>query len=701
MSDEHSRADLVAKLLHPKSIAIVGASNDPVKLSGRPVDYLRRFGYTGRILPINRGRETVQGLPAYPSLADAPAEIDLAMVMLPAAEVAECLRDCQRHGVSVAIVAAAGFAEASAKGAELQAELQAVVRETGVRVLGPNCLGAISVAERAVPTFTSALDEDMRLRSGPIGFVSQSGAFGSFIFSAAQRTGIGFTHYLNTGNEADLSVAEVLDALLDTADTKVLLAYLEGVTDGRRLLEVARRANELDKPILAVKVGSSAAGARAAQSHTASLAGADTVFDGAARQFGIVRLSGMDPLLDAARLFAAGRRARGNRLSTLSLSGGAGVLMADAAAAHGIDVPVWDEQWQQAMAEVIPPFGSARNPIDLTATLISDPPMLRRSLRIAVTHPDTDLIAVLLGNADRGAEQLVDAIEEAYQATDRPFVVVWTGGNGRPAELLAERGIPCYSDPGRAAAALGALVEYGRRPPVSTPCRPTDVDSAAARAVVASARAAGQRVLDEYTASQLIAAYGIPRAEYRVVAGPDAAVAAAAELAGPVAVKLRSSKVPHKSDIGGVRLGLTTAAEVWAAAEQVLRAEPSGELLVQRMAEPGTELILGIQRDPAFGPVVLAGFGGVLAELLADSKVAVAPIDARTATDLLCSLRGAALFDGVRGGQPVDLDAVADALARLSWLAHDLADDLVSLDVNPLVVGAGGAIAVDCLAELG
>jgi len=694
-------------LLHPRSIAVLGASNDPVKLSGRPVDNLKRYGFTGRILPINPGRSEVQGLPAYRGLDEVDGDIDLAMIMVSAEQAVDALRACGERGVPVAIVGAAGFAEVGAEGAARQRQLQEVVAQTGIRVLGPNCLGMISLPERAVPTFTSALDETVDLREGPVAFVSQSGAFGGFVFSEAQQHGIGISHYLNTGNEADLSAAEILGGLVETEQTQVLLAYLEGAGHGRRLLRTARRAHELDKPIIAVKIGRSEAGAAAAQSHTASLAGEDAVFDGAARQHGVVRVDGPGPMLDAAQLFATGRRVRGRRLTTLSVSGGAGALMADLAAAHGVEVRAWDEEWQRRMAAVMPAYGSARNPVDLTGTLIAEPDMLRRALAVAVDHPATDMIAILLGNADRNATEFVDAIRDAQATTDRPVVVVWTGGSGRPGQRLRELGIPCYPDPGRAAAALGLLAGYSLRPPLPQPQRPDDVDHDTVQALLARVRAAGRTQLDEHESTQLITAYGVPCAASRPAGSVDEAVAAADELGGPVAVKLLSDRIAHKSDIGGVRLGLSDPGAVREAADDLLRAaRASGvhdaRLLVQRMARGDVELIVGIKNDPAFGPVVVVGLGGVLVEVLADTQVGVAPVDLAHARRLLTSLRGSRLFGALRGRPACDLDAAAEAVVRLSWLAADLCEDIVELDVNPLLLDAHRqtAVAVDGLAVL-
>ncbi|MER5914331.1 acetate--CoA ligase family protein [Streptomyces sp. NPDC001982] len=699
--------EALGKLLYPRSIAVIGASDNPAKLSGRPLAYMKRFGFAGRILPINPTRSHVQGLPAYRSLDDVEGDIDLAMIMLSAEQTPDAVRHCGRRGIPVAIVGASGFAELGAEGVTLQRRLRTAIEESGVRVLGPNCLGMIAVRDRAMPTFSSALDEDVPLTEGPVAFLSQSGAFGAFVFSESQNLGIGISHYLNTGNEVDLSVAELLDGLVRTDQTQVVLAYLEGVSDGRRLLDAARHAYEQDKPIIAVKVGRSAAGATAAQSHTASLAGDDAVFDGVARQHGIVRVDGPEQMLDAAQIFATGRRLRGRRLTTLSVSGGAGALAADAAAAHGIEVRPWDETWQAKMAAVIPAYGSARNPIDLTGTLVAEPDILRRSLQVALQHPETDMIAVLLGCADSQSAELIDAIAAANSSTDRPIAVVWTGGSGRPRQRLRELGIPCYTDPGRAAAALGRLADFSLRPALPRPQRLAGIDVAAARDVLVQARAAGRVQLDEYQSTRLIAAYGVPCAASRPAATADEAVIAAKELGGAVAVKLLSDRIGHKSDMDGVRLGLVDPDSVREAAADLLRIAreahvEDARLLVQSMAAAGTELFVGVKRDPVFGPVVVVGFGGVLVEALADSQVAAAPIDVDTARRLLLSLRGSRLFGRLRGKPPRDLDAAAEAVARLSWLAADLSDDLAELDVNPLLLGAQahGVVAVDALAVL-
>lgn len=694
-------------LLSPQSIAIIGASNTPTKLSGRPIDFLKRFGYQGRILPVNASRPQVQGVRAYADLDEIDGDIDLALLVVSADQVADSLRACARRGISVAIVCASGFAEQGDDGRLRQRELDEIVAETGIRVLGPNCMGMVNLRDRAVPTFTTALDEDIELREGPVAIVSQSGAFGSFIFSEAQHTRIGLSHYFSTGNESDVTAVELLGELVESDEVEVLLAYLEGVEDGHGLLEVARRANWLDKPIVVTKVGSSDAGARAARSHTGSLAGEDAVFDGAAKQHGMIRVDGMEPLLDAAQLLATGRRAQGRRLTTLSVSGGAGVLMADAAERHDIEMLPWDEAWQRKLAPVIPSYGSAGNPVDLTGTLQSDPGILSRALEIVIEHPDTHMIAVLLGAGERFSDALIESIRTAYDATDIPFVVVWTGGSGRPRRTLRDLGIPCYTDIGRAAAALGILADFSLRHTPAEPVRPKGTDRGTAAEVIAAARAAGRTQLDEAESTRIVEAYGVACAASQAANSPEDAVIAAAGLGGPVALKLLSTEIGHKSDVGGVRLGLTNPAEVRAAATDLLSL--AGDLgvhtprvLVQAMAQGETELILGIKHDPSFGPVVVVGLGGVLVDVLADSQVAVAPFGADTARRMLLALRGRRIFDELRGRPELDIAAVAEAISRLSWLAADFDADISELDVNPYLLGSTGkgGLAVDSLVML-
>ncbi|MFD5298913.1 acetate--CoA ligase family protein [Streptomyces mutabilis] len=692
-------------LLAPKSIAVIGASDDPRKLSGRPIAYMKKFGYAGHIYPVNPTRDVVQGLPSYADVRDIEGDVDVAVLVSPAGLVLDAVRGCVAKGVRFALITASGFAEASADGAALEQELRQLVAGSDIRLIGPNCLGMIGVRDAAVPTFASVFEADNPLRPGGVAFVSQSGAFGTFILGDLQASAIGMSHYFNTGNELDVTVGEVLSGLVQDEDIHTLLAYFEGVSRGEQLLEVAREAHRRDKAILAVKSGRSEAGARAASSHTASMTGDDKVFEQLMREVGVIRVRSQEQLQDAAQVFDARRKPRGRRLTVLSMSGGGAVMAADTASDFGLEVAPWAPEWQERLASRIPAFASPRNPVDLTGSMITDPSLLRAALTTAIEYPDTDMIVIVLGNADGFADPVIEAVSELYGTTDRPIVFSWTGGTGEPRQRLRELGIPCFTDPTRAVGALGALADHALRRELPRPERPAGIDERAARSVIEAVRADGRRTLDEAEATALVNAYGIPTSPSAIAASAAEAAAAAASLGGKVVVKLLSNKIMHKSDVGGVRLGLATPEEVERAAEEILEVgrrhgEPDPRVLVQQMATGDVELILGAQVDPAFGPVVVAGLGGVFVEVLADTRIASAPTDTTHVEHLLDSLQGAALLHGVRGRPAVDTAAAAAAAERLSWLIADLRDEIAEVDINPVLVRESGATAVDALIVL-
>lgn len=705
-----STSALVTALGAPGTIAVIGASDDPSKLSGRAIANLKRCGYDGRILPINSRRDTVQGLPAYPSLDVAPGPIDVGIIALPAPAVPDALHACAKAGIPLAVIFASGFAEVGGDGVAAQEEVTRIAAETGIRVLGPNTLGAVAPATGAACSFTTAFDDEAYdILPGSVALVSQSGALGAYMMNSAMRSGVGVGHFVHTGNEADLTVAEIIGLLVAGDDVNVVLTYLEGVRDPENLAAAARKAREHDTPIVAMKVGRSSAGARAAVSHTGALAGADDVADAALRRLGIPRVEGLKELVDAGRIFAAGRRTRGDRLSVLGVSGGAGILISDLCADHGVAVKPWDPEWQARMAEVIPSYGSAVNPIDVTASMVSDTKLFENALALTVDHPGTDLVMVFVGNAESCEDEFIATVDTAYRRTDKPIVVVWTGGNDRALRRLAALGIPAFDDPGRAVRAVSLLVRYAemRERPIDPP-RPAAPATASrtARELIDAARADGLDRLDEVAGKRLLAAYGIPTVEERAVDTPEEASAAAAELGFPVAVKALSPVLAHKTELGAVRLGLADPAAVDAAARYVLSAAESGgvpgaRLVVQRMAT-GLELVAGVTTDPIFGPQVMAGLGGVLVEVLRDRALSPAPFDTAEAHRMLASLHAAKLLDGARGTPARDRVAVADLLARLSTLATDLSEEIAEIDANPVMVGATGegAVVADALVVL-
>lgn len=693
--------DLRRALFSPDRVVLVGASNDPQKLSGRPIAFLKRFGYRGEIVPVNPFRDAVQGLPAIPSVEQLESSADLALIATSASEVAPTLELCALKGIPAAVVFASGFAEQGAAGAQLQVELAEVIERTGIRVLGPNCLGLISVREGLTATFTSGLQQVDELRSGPVALVSQSGAFGTFLMSALQNDGIGLDYFANTGNEVDLSVPDLLDTLVDDDDIHVLLAYVEGVKKPEALLSVAARAAELGKPLVLVKAGRSDDGARAAASHSGSLAMSDDVFDAAAASLGIIRVSGADELIDATKVFLPRRSAGGNRLSVVTISGGAGILATDAANDDRLEMAVWDPEWKSRLGSVLPSYISPSNPIDAAGIEPFGP-----AFELAAQHPGSDVVLGVLGNSDDDAELLVASMTSTWRThADRLLAVSWTGGNGRAVRALTEEGIPVFSEPARATHALSLVVRHSAFLAAHRRNRSADVVDGRRREQARSLLRSTSGALSFAAAAELLALYDIPAPAWRIVETAEDAVVAARQIGGQVSVKLDAEEVQHKSELSAVDLRLESAEEVRASADRMLgigreAGATRPRVLVQAMADGGVEVIVGVVRDPVFGPVVVCGMGGILTELLKDRALLLPPFDRTTALDALQSLRGAPLFDGFRGAPAVDIEAGADIVHRVGQLAREIGDLLEEFDLNPVILArrGSGAMAVDALA---
>jgi acetate---CoA ligase (ADP-forming) len=457
-----SVADL---LFRPRSIIVYGASSDPDKLSGRPLDYLKKFGFKGHLYAVNPRRAEVQGVRAYAGVADVPGPVDLAIVVVPAPAVVEAIRACADAGIGAAIIFASGFAEIGEQGTRQQAEISVIARRSGMRVVGPNCLGSFAATDRAFATFSTAFDEDDERPVSPIALASQSGAVGTFTYSTMNALGLGVTYFANTGNEADVTVTEVLSALVDAPDVEVLMGHIEGGKDMDALATLASAAKKRGKPLIILKSGRTHAGARAVAAHTASVAGDDAAFEAVLAAHGAMRVLSMEAMADSALALVDGRRAAGRRLTIVTLSGGGGALAADRAVELGLNVDTWGNQHDRAaLAAELPYFGSTNNPVDVTGAMINDLSLLERTLRIVNDNEDTDAVLVLLGNADRGADEIVATLTNAHRATSKPFLVAWTGGSGRPRTSLLMAGVPTYTDPHRAVECMSRVVEFSLQP---------------------------------------------------------------------------------------------------------------------------------------------------------------------------------------------------------------------------------------------
>ena len=682
-------------VFRPRSLAVLGASDDPTRIGGRPLAYSR--GFEGPIYPVNPRRERVQGMRAYPSIGAIEGPVDFAIVALPAALVEGALAECARKGVRTSLVFSSGFAETGAEGASMQARAADLARGAGMRLVGPNSLGLFDARHGFFPTFTTTLDRGLP-EPGHVGIVCQSGAFGSHLYYLCRLRGVGVGRFLTTGNEADVAVAEGIHALAHDPETGCILAYAEGIRDGpafRHALEAARGAG---KPVAMMKVGRSAVGAAAAASHTASLAGEDAVLDAVLRQHGAHRARATEELIDIAYATRRGLYPAGRRLGIATISGGAGVLIADAAEDHGLAVPPMPEAAQERLRAALP-FAAPANPVDITAQAFNDLSLVGLNTELMLREGGYDAILAFftsVAGSPAIAGPLRATLREAMAGhEDRPVALSILA----PPEIVRgyeEDGLLVFEDPTRAVAALAALARFGEAFAGSEPAIPP--------AAPVEPLAAGP--MSEAAAKALLARAGLPVLDERFAGTPEEAAAAAAGIGFPVALKVASAAIAHKTEIGGVALGLADAEAVREAARGILaRARaahpdaPVDGLLVAPMAGPGIELILGVQRDPVFGPVVMLGMGGILAEVMRDVTFRAAPFDEAEARRMIDELRARPVLDGVRGRPAGDVDALARILARLSAFAAAHADDLETCDVNPFLLrepGRGG-VALDAV----
>ncbi len=685
----------LTSLFRPRSIAVIGASADPAKIGGKPIANLLEYGFTGLIHPVNPRHREIQGLPAHADIAAVPGEIDVAVLAIPAPGVLDALAACAARGVKAAVVFSSGFAETGAAGAAAQREMGALSRRTGMRILGPNCLGLINVAGRAVLTFGQAMIAGLPEPEG-MSIVSQSGAFGTFTFVAATERGLPVDLWVSTGNEADVDFADCVDWLADDPQTRVIMGYMEGCRNGAALLRALAKARAAGKPVVVMKVGRSEAGAAAAQSHTAALAGADAIYDAAFRQSGVYRAATVDEFLDVGYACLIGNRPRGPKLGILTMSGGAGVLMADTAEAAGLDVRPEPEAAQAAMLDIVP-FAGVRNPVDVTGQVAADPTLFRRFGEVMIAAGGYDAIVAFHGVAGL-AEASGAAVLASWQALrarfpDLPLALAMRclPALRRQIEAL---GIAVFDEPTRMVRAMAALAGFAA---------PNGHGSAPPSHGTATLPAGN---LSEAEATRLLADAGIAMAPHRVAASADAAVAAADTFGYPVVLKVASPDIIHKSDIGGVALDLPDAAavrEAFARVTQSARAALPGARLdgavVAPMLRGGVEAVIGALDDPVFGPVVMVGLGGVFVEVLKDVAFRVAPIGVAEAHRMIGELRGKAMLHGLRGRPAADIDALAEALACLSVFAAAHGGGLITVEINPLLVRARGqgAIGLDAV----
>lgn len=695
----------LAPFFQPRSIAVIGASRHAGTVGWQVVDNLVHHGFQGVVYPVNPKATSVHSLPAWPTVRDIPWDVDLAVIVVPKEHVLRVVDDCGAKGVPAILVISAGFREVGGEGAEREAQLMDRVRRYGMRLVGPNCMGVLNTdpAFSMNATFAPSMPP-----AGPVSFLSQSGALGVTILDYAAEYGIGIRHFVSVGNKPDVSGNDLLEYWEDDPGTRVVLLYLETFGNPWKFTRIARRVSR-KKPIVVVKSGRSAAGARAATSHTGALAGSDLAVDALLHQCGVNRVDTVEELFDLAMAFGTLRPPEGNRVAIVTNAGGPGIIIADACEAEGLRVAELSSETARRLREVVPAEGSVGNPVDMIATATAD--TYRDVLRIVLDDPGVDAaIAAFVPPLGIRQEDVAQSIVDAARdRPDTPVLAVLMGREGLPqgrADLQAA-GVPAYIFPESAVRALAALHAYRKwlDRPVQAPTQ-FQVDSGRVDQIVARALAEDRRRLLEPEAYEVLEAYGIPTVPHRVVADEEAAVAAAREIGFPVVLKVVSPQIVHKSEVEGIALDLRDASQVGAAyrelMERVAEHAPDAEVrgvLVTSFQKGGRELILGMALDPTFGPVLMFGTGGIYVETLRDVVFGIPPLTELEAGEMVRSIRGYPILEGIRGEEPVNLERVVEALQRLSQLVLDH-HDIGELDVNPFLATADAVMALDARIEL-
>jgi len=693
------RFDSLTPLLAPRSIAVLGASGDPSRIGGRPIAYMLEKGFAGAIYPVNPNRPEVQGLRAYPTVADLPEAPDVAIVAVPAGVAVQAIADLGARGTKGALVFTAGFAEVDEAGAEMQAQMVEIARASGMRLLGPNCLGVFDGRTHYYATFTASLDSGFPI-PGHIGIASQSGAYGTHVFTMARNRGIGASLCVMTGNEADVTVGEAIGWMAEHPDTDVIAVYAEGIRESEQFVAALATARAAKKPVVLMKVGRSALGTAAARSHTASIAGDDAVTDAVLAEFGVVRARTTEELLDIAHTATRKIYPARNTLGVITISGGAGVLISDAAESLGVEMPPMPEAAQAKLKELVS-FCAPRNPVDATAQVSNDMNLVNIFTESLIVDGGYSSVIGFFSQviASRRGPELRERLKASLDLhPDRLFVLSVLAAPAMVREL-EEDGFIVHEDPSRAVAAIAAMGRYGAAFATPPPGPPPEVPPVALPAATPS----------EAEAKRLLAAAGIAAAPERPCATAEDAVAAATAFGFPVVMKILSPDIIHKSEIGGVLLDVADVYGVRAGFATLIARAKAGApaariegVLVARQMKGGVECILGIHRDPVFGPIAMFGLGGIFVEVLKDVVFRRCPFGEDEAERMIRGIKGAPLLLGARGRKPADVKALAAMLARLSVFAVQAGPRLASIDLNPVFAmpQGEGAFAADAVIEI-
>ncbi|MCE0499369.1 MAG: bifunctional acetate--CoA ligase family protein/GNAT family N-acetyltransferase [Methylacidiphilales bacterium] len=698
------RRPVLDVMLAPKSVALIGATESPGSVGRALMENLRNESFQGSVYPVNPKRDSILGVPAYPNISKVPGPVDLAIICTPAATVPGVVTECIEAGIRGAIIISAGFKEIGEKGAELEKQILKRARGAGMRIIGPNCLGAMIPHIGLNATFAQPL-----ARPGSVGFISQSGALCAAVLDWSLNHDVGFSAFISIGSMLDVGWGDLIYHLGDDPSTRSIVVYMETIGDARAFLSAAREVS-LTKPIIVLKVGRTAAASKAAASHTGSLTGSDEVLEAAFRRVGVLRVNAIADLFNMAQVLGKQPRPRGPRLSIVTNAGGPAALSTDALIIEGGQIAQLSQNAMESFDKLLPPFWSHNNPIDILGD--ADAKRYAKAVEIAAKDPENDgVLVILTPQAMTKSIETAEALVKLPPVADKPILASWMGGNqvGPGAEILSRGNIPTYSYPDTAARAFAAMWRYSDnlRSLYETPS-PTmesvgyEANKPYVREIIEKVRKSGRTILTEFESKHLLAAYGIPVTMTSVARSEDEAVEIAGRLDGPVVLKLYSETITHKTDVGGVKLNIRGEEGVrraWreietAVAEKANRADFLGVTVQPMIKLEGYEIILGSSIDPQFGPVLLFGTGGQLVEVFKDRSLGLPPLNATLARRMMEQTRIYTALKGVRGRKSVNLAELEELLVRFSYLVTEQRW-IKEIDINPLLVGADRIIALD------
>lgn len=682
----------------PQGVAIIGASSKPNKLSYGILKNLTLYGYQGEIYPVNPGSTEILGKKCYPDILQVPDPVDLAVIVLPAASVLDAVKDCGTRGIKAITLISGGFKELGPEGEELEKQVVAFVRQSGMRLVGPNCVGTMSLHTGLNTTFISGVPE-----TGSIGFLSQSGAVLGGIVDLVRDKGIGFAHFSSLGNEADVTETDMIEYLAEDQFTKVITAYVEQIRDGQRFIEIAKKVSE-NKPIVLLKAGKTSAGARAVSSHTGSLAGSHTAYQAAFNQSGVIEVQSVSDLFDVSQAFALQHLPQGNRVAILTNSGGPAALASDSLGVNGLQMANLAQESINHLREFLNPSAQLTNPIDMLGG--AEPGEYEKAMKVVVNDPDVDIIvAILVPQSLVNPIEVAKSIYEISATTEKTVICCFMGDQLvlEPRKALHAHHVPMVVYPESIGSVLGAMLRYANWKKNQEPVEFVRENIRPDQAKKVFEIHKGQKSLGESLTRPILASYGIPIVQGEMAESDLEAAQIASTIGFPVVMKIVSKDILHKSDVGGIRLNLTDQDKVvngfntmMSDVKSHLPGAKIDGVLIEATSPKGVEVIIGMRRDVGFGPVLMFGMGGIYVELFKDVSFRIAPISRKDALDMIAGTKAGMLLKGFRGSKEADIEAVVDVLLRLSQLVCDF-PEIEEIEINPLLVmpKGEGALALD------